>query len=92
MLADEPSRLQRVQATDERLEWPGSGSHFGTSVPSTESQQGEGGFVPAPPAFLLTERLGIVFIADEIQSGFGRAGKMFGYQHAAIEPDLIAMA
>ena len=62
-----------------------------------EPQQGEGGFVPAPPAFLqrlraLTERLGIVFIADEIQSGFGRTGKMFGYQHAAIKPDLIAIA
>ncbi len=62
-----------------------------------EPQQGEGGFVPAPPVFLqrlraLTERLGIVFIADEIQSGFGRTGKMFGYQHAAIEPDLIAIA
>jgi len=62
-----------------------------------EPQQGEGGFVPAPPAFLqrlraLTERLGIVFIVDEIQSGFGRTGKMFGYQHAAIEPDLIAIA
>ena len=62
-----------------------------------EPQQGEGGFVPAPAAFLrrlrtLTERLGIVFIADEIQSGFGRTGKMFGYQHAAIEPDVIAMA
>jgi len=61
-----------------------------------EPQQGEGGFVPAPAAFLqrlraLTERLGIVFIADEIQSGFGRTGKMFGYQHAAIEPDVIAM-
>ena len=62
-----------------------------------EPQQGEGGFVPAPAAFLrrlrtLTERLGIVFIADEIQSGFGRTGKMFGYQHAAIDPDVIAMA
>jgi 4-aminobutyrate aminotransferase/(S)-3-amino-2-methylpropionate transaminase len=62
-----------------------------------EPQQGEGGFAPAPPAFLqrlraLTERLGIVFILDEIQSGFGRTGKMFAYQHAAIEPDLITIA
>ena len=62
-----------------------------------EPQQGEGGFVPAPAAFLrrlrtLTERLGIVFIVDEIQSGFGRTGKMFAFQHAAIEPDLITMA
>jgi 4-aminobutyrate aminotransferase/(S)-3-amino-2-methylpropionate transaminase len=62
-----------------------------------EPQLGEGGFVPAPPAFLqqlraLTERHGIVFIADEVQSGFGRTGRMFGYQHAGIEPDLVVMA
>jgi 4-aminobutyrate aminotransferase/(S)-3-amino-2-methylpropionate transaminase len=62
-----------------------------------EPQLGEGGFVPAPIAFLqqlraLTERFGIVFIADEVQTGFGRTGEMFGYQHAGIEPDLIAMA
>jgi 4-aminobutyrate aminotransferase/(S)-3-amino-2-methylpropionate transaminase len=62
-----------------------------------EPQLGEGGFVPAPPTFLralreLTKRHGIVFIADEIQSGFGRTGTMFAYEHAAVEPDLVAMA
>ena len=62
-----------------------------------EPQLGEGGFVPAPAAFLqrlraLTERLGIVLVADEVQSGFGRTGRMFGYQHAGIEPDLVVMA
>jgi 4-aminobutyrate aminotransferase / (S)-3-amino-2-methylpropionate transaminase / 5-aminovalerate transaminase len=62
-----------------------------------EPELGEGGFVPAPAAFMqglraLTARHGIVFIADEVQSGFGRTGKMFGYQHAGIEPDLIAIA
>jgi 4-aminobutyrate aminotransferase/(S)-3-amino-2-methylpropionate transaminase len=62
-----------------------------------EPELGEGGFVPAPAAFMqrlraLTVRHGIVFIADEVQSGFGRTGKMFGYQHAGIEPDLIAIA
>jgi 4-aminobutyrate aminotransferase/(S)-3-amino-2-methylpropionate transaminase len=40
----------------------------------------------------LTERHGIVLVADEVQSGFGRTGRMFGYQHAGIEPDLIVMA
>jgi 4-aminobutyrate aminotransferase/(S)-3-amino-2-methylpropionate transaminase len=62
-----------------------------------EPELGEGGFVPAPIVFLqrlraLTERFGIVFIVDEVQSGFGRTGRMFAYQHAGIEPDLIAMA
>jgi 4-aminobutyrate aminotransferase/(S)-3-amino-2-methylpropionate transaminase len=62
-----------------------------------EPQLGEGGFMPAPAPFLqqlrdLTRRHGIVFILDEVQSGFGRTGKMFGYEHAGIEPDLVAMA
>ena len=62
-----------------------------------EPQLGEGGFIPAPPEFLrqlraLTTRHGIVFIADEVQSGFGRTGTMFGYEHAGIEPDLVALA
>jgi 4-aminobutyrate aminotransferase/(S)-3-amino-2-methylpropionate transaminase len=62
-----------------------------------EPELGEGGFIPAPAAFLqrlraITQRHGIVLVADEVQSGFGRTGKMFGYQHAAIEPDLVVMA
>jgi 4-aminobutyrate aminotransferase/(S)-3-amino-2-methylpropionate transaminase len=62
-----------------------------------EPELGEGGFVPAPAAFLqrlraITQRHGIVLVADEVQSGFGRTGRMFGYQHAAIEPDLVVMA
>jgi 4-aminobutyrate aminotransferase/(S)-3-amino-2-methylpropionate transaminase len=62
-----------------------------------EPELGEGGFVPAPAAFLqrlraLTHRHGIVLVADEVQSGFGRTGRMFGYQHSGIEPDLVVMA
>lgn len=62
-----------------------------------EPQLGEGGFVPAPPEYLralreVTRRHGIVLILDEIQSGFGRTGRMFGYEHAGIEPDLVCMA
>ena len=58
---------------------------------------GEGGYVPAPPAFIhgLVERCrahGILFIADEVQSGFGRTGKMFAVDHYGIEPDIICMA
>ena len=62
-----------------------------------EPELGEGGFVPAPVAFMqrlraITQEHGIVLVADEVQSGFGRTGRMFGYQHSAIAPDLVVMA
>ncbi len=58
---------------------------------------GEGGYVPAPLGFLQKLRelcIGndILFIADEVQSGFGRTGEFFAYEHASIEPDIIVMA
>jgi len=58
---------------------------------------GEGGFVPAPAKYLqelrrIATRHGIVLIADEIQSGFGRTGKFFAIEHAGVEPDLITIA
>lgn len=62
-----------------------------------EPVQGEGGFLPAPPELLralreIADRHGIVLIADEVQSGFGRTGKLFGIEHSAVRPDLIAVA
>ncbi len=62
-----------------------------------EPVQGEGGFNIAPFAFLralrdLCTKHGIVLIADEIQSGFARTGKMFACEHAGIEPDIVTMA
>jgi 4-aminobutyrate aminotransferase/(S)-3-amino-2-methylpropionate transaminase len=58
---------------------------------------GEGGFVPAPREFLqglrtLTEKHGILLIADEIQSGFGRTGRFFAIEHSGVKPDLITVA
>lgn len=62
-----------------------------------EPVQGEGGFYPAPPELLqalrqLCDKHGIVLIADEIQTGFGRTGKLFAIEHSGVEPDLITMA
>ncbi|MCE9679319.1 4-aminobutyrate--2-oxoglutarate transaminase [Shewanella sp. AS1] len=62
-----------------------------------EPVQGEGGFYLAPPEFLralreLCDQHGIVLIMDEIQTGFGRTGKMFCCEYAGVEPDLITMA
>lgn len=58
---------------------------------------GEGGFYIAPPEFLqalrdLCDEHGIVLVADEIQTGFGRTGKMFAVEHAGVEPDIVTMA
>jgi 4-aminobutyrate aminotransferase/(S)-3-amino-2-methylpropionate transaminase len=58
---------------------------------------GEGGFVVPPPAFLhelraLADAHGIVLIIDEVQSGFGRTGKMFAIEHLGIDPDLMTLA
>ena len=62
-----------------------------------EPVQGEGGFNIAPPEFLralrtLCDRHGMVLIIDEIQSGFGRTGRMFAVEYAGIEPDLMTVA
>lgn len=62
-----------------------------------EPVQGEGGFVPAPAPFLqairsICDEHGVVMVADEIQSGFGRTGKLFAIEHSNVVPDLITMA
>jgi 4-aminobutyrate aminotransferase/(S)-3-amino-2-methylpropionate transaminase len=58
---------------------------------------GEGGFLVAPPAFTAAlrafcDRNGILLVADEIQSGFGRAGTMFASERVGLKPDLVTMA
>jgi len=58
---------------------------------------GEGGFITPPPEFLnivqeICRRHGIVFVADEVQTGFGRTGKLFACEHFGIAPDLLVTA
>jgi 4-aminobutyrate aminotransferase len=62
-----------------------------------EPIQGEGGYVVAPDQFLqrlreLASRHGILLIADEVQSGMGRTGRMFAIEFSGVEPDIVAMA
>jgi 4-aminobutyrate aminotransferase len=62
-----------------------------------EPVQGEGGYIVPPPEYLpmlqeLCRRHGILLVADEIQSGFGRTGKMFACEHWGIEPDILCVA
>ena len=62
-----------------------------------EAVQGEGGVYPADPAYmeavreLCTER-GALLVMDEVQTGFGRTGKIFAYQHYGITPDILCVA
>ncbi len=62
-----------------------------------EPIQGEGGYIVPPPDFLptlqeLCRKHGMLLVADEIQSGFGRTGKMFACEHWSIEPDILCAA
>ncbi|HEY6013677.1 MAG TPA: aspartate aminotransferase family protein, partial [Candidatus Limnocylindrales bacterium] len=62
-----------------------------------EPIQGEGGYTPAPAEFLrelraFCDRHGILLIADEVQTGFGRTGQMWAFEHSGIVPDVVCMA
>jgi 4-aminobutyrate aminotransferase/(S)-3-amino-2-methylpropionate transaminase len=62
-----------------------------------EPVQGEGGFIQAPNELLealrkLCDKHGILLIADEVQTGFARTGKMFGIEHSGVKPDIMTVA
>jgi 4-aminobutyrate aminotransferase/(S)-3-amino-2-methylpropionate transaminase len=62
-----------------------------------EPVQGEAGFIPAPRAFMeglrqVCDEHGIVLVVDEVQTGFGRTGRLFAIEHYGIEPDLMTVA
>lgn len=83
---DELERLLKSQTSPEE-----------TAALIIEPVLGEGGYVPAPPGFLkelrkITEKHGILLICDEIQTGFGRTGKIFAFEHDGIVPDIVTMA
>ena len=68
-----------------------------TAAMILEPVLGEGGYIPAPARFVqgvveICRQHGILFVADEVQSGFGRTGRMFAVEHFDVEPDIICMA
>lgn len=77
---------------------------FRTTMPAEEVAaiivepiQGEGGYIVPPPEFhielqKLARKYGILYVADEVQSGMGRTGKMFAMSHFGVQPDIMALA
>ncbi|MCR4406476.1 MAG: aminotransferase class III-fold pyridoxal phosphate-dependent enzyme [Anaerolineae bacterium] len=68
-----------------------------TAAVLIEPVLGEGGYVPPPPDFLqgvqqICREHGLLFMVDEVQSGFGRTGRWFGHQHYGVTPDVMIMA
>ena len=68
-----------------------------TAAMILEPVLGEGGYIPAPGRFIqgvveICRQHGILFIADEVQSGFGRTGRMFAVEHFDVDPDIVCMA
>ena len=62
-----------------------------------EPVMGDGGILVPPPNYFryvkdVLDRYGILFIADEVQSGFGRTGKVFAVEHFGVEPDILVLA
>lgn len=77
---------------------------FRTTMPAEEVAaifvepiQGEGGYIVPPPEFhqelyKIAQKYGILYVADEVQSGMGRTGRMFAMEHFGVVPDIIALA
>lgn len=90
-----PSSTEALAALERALVTQVAPSEVAAIV--VEPIQGEGGFIPAPKEFLrglraICDKYGIVFVADEVQTGFGRTGAMFAIEHYGIEPDLVVIA
>ncbi|HEX6509456.1 MAG TPA: 4-aminobutyrate--2-oxoglutarate transaminase [Chloroflexota bacterium] len=91
---DAPCAIETGEGVERILGEVGAGSVAAIVI---EPVQGEGGFLVAPPSLLqrlrsICDREGIVLIADEVQTGFGRTGRMFAVEHAGIEPDIMVLA
>jgi 4-aminobutyrate aminotransferase len=93
---DEATAVERA-LTDLRLLLHTQTDPSETAAFVMEPVLGEGGYLPAPIAFVqgvkdICAEHGILFVADEVQTGFARTGRMFALEHAGIEPDIMVMA
>ncbi|MGW3606779.1 aspartate aminotransferase family protein [Micromonospora sp. NPDC005161] len=84
-----------LDAFDEHLALVTPGEDIAAVI--VEPVQGEGGYLPAPTAFLLglaerCQRHGIPLVFDEIQTGFGRTGRRFAWEHSGVAPDVLVLA
>jgi 4-aminobutyrate aminotransferase/(S)-3-amino-2-methylpropionate transaminase len=90
-----PSSTEALAALERAFSTVVAGENVAAIV--VEPVQGEGGFIVAPKEFLrgvrrICDEHGIVMVVDEVQTGFGRTGKMFATEHYGIEADLITVA
>jgi 4-aminobutyrate aminotransferase len=93
---DEATAVERA-LTDLRLLLHTQTAPEETAAFVMEPVLGEGGYLPAPIAFVqgahqICAEHGILFVADEVQTGFARTGRMFAVEHAGVEPDIMIMA
>src|SRR6478752_9277280 len=93
---DEATAVERALA-DLRLLLATQTSPAETAAFVMEPVLGEGGYLPAPAAFVrgvhqICAENGILFVADEVQTGFARTGRMFAVEHSSVQPDIMVMA
>src|SRR5436853_6186541 len=90
-----PSAAEALEALERALVTQVAAENVAAIV--LEPVQGEGGFIVAPPEYVegvrrICDDNGIVFVVDEVQTGFGRTGRMFAIEHYDVEADLITVA
>ena len=93
---DEATAVERALA-DLRLLLATQTAPGETAALVMEPVLGEGGYLPAPAAFMrgayeICAEHGILFVADEVQTGFARTGRMFAVEHSSVQPDIMVMA
>ncbi|KAL7424078.1 hypothetical protein Q5752_001663 [Cryptotrichosporon argae] len=89
--------LTRIAIAQLDLVFKQQTAHKDTAAIFIEPVIGEGGYVPTPPAYLahlrkVCDEHGILLIVDEVQSGFGRTGKLFAIEHSGVRPDVLVFA